>query len=774
MRSRVIASLGNRGQPRQHPRLRRDFDVNGQIDLVNTRDLVDTPDQLAEGIVGHFLPQIGGSVLEPCEGGGAFTRAFTAHGLADITALEITRGSDFLRFDGKFSWIITNPPWSLAKQFLQHAYEVAENIVFLITLHHIFDLRSRIADMEQAGFGIKEVLLCETPGVPWPQSGFQLGAVHLQRGYRGTITWGWLEDSQDRGSDLLVPRQTTNVLRASAFAIPLKAESVQTVVTSPSYYGLRQYAGGTENDLGRERTIELYVEHLVMAMREVWRVLRHDGVVFLNLGDSYHGSGRGAGRSASAVRASKSPHCDGNPLRGQGNAKSLCLIPHRVMIALQDDGWIVRNDVIWAKPNCVPESVDDRCTSSYEHVIIMTKHQNYYWNWEEAREPSVCWEKGTLGGGVTASQKDGKMRAFTMRHSNKVGSSKTEKRLSTGDLLREDGTVRWHPVGAGPKGDALVADGTHGGRTKLSPPIGNVKHQALGKPTLVGHRVPFRPTRNMRDVWSIPTIPHKEKHIAMFPESLVKRCIRLGSRPGDLVMDCFAGSGTVGLVARQLGRNSVLMDISEDYVNLMKQRQGGKAHPTAERSTSKKVGSSSQTLVNGHGTTVEWYTPTEIVEAALKTMGSIDCDPCTSGKNHTGAKIFYTVKTNGLDKPWCGNVLLNPPFGKGQALWMYKLDQELAGGRISQVICLTPVWTNAKWFHALCKRGASLCFPSVIKFVDGRTMEQSKRSARSPIVIVYVGHRHEEFRQEFGRFGLLSYLLPESERQHRVKRLGVN
>jgi DNA modification methylase len=273
-------------------------------------------------------------------------------------------------------------------------------------------------------------------------------------------------------------------MRASAFAIPLKDESVQTVVTSPSYFGLRRYPGGTDNDLGREKTIGLYVEHLVIAMREVWRVLRNDGAVFLNLDDTYHGSGRGAGRSASAVKLSKSPFCDGNPLRGQGRAKSLCLIPHRVMIALQDDGWIVRNDVIWTKPNSVPDSVRDRCTSSYEHIIILTKNQNYYWNAKEAREPSVCREKGSLGGGHT----------------------------------------------------------------------------------------PSRPTRNLRDVWVINTRPHKEAHIAMFPEPLVERCIRIASRPGDWVLDCFAGSGTTGVVARELRRNAVLVDISAEYCQLIKNR----------------------------------------------------------------------------------------------------------------------------------------------------------------------------------------------------------
>ena len=360
-------------------------------------------------------------------------------------------------------------------------------------------------------------------------------------------------------------------MRASAFAIPLKAESVQMVVTSPSYFGLRRYPGGTENDLGRENTVALYVEHLVMAMREVWRVLRNDGVVFLNIADSYHGSGRGAGKNGTNDMK-MNPLCAGTPLRGQGAAKSLCLIPHRVMIALQNDRWTVRNDIIWAKPNCVPESVKDRCTSSYEHVIVLVKSKKYYWNQEEAREASVCWEKGSVGGGVTASRKDGKMKGWTMRHSNKLGSSKTEKRLSTGDVLMEDGKVKWHPVGVGPKGDGLVADGTHGERTKLSPPIGNVKHQALGNPALVGHRVPFKPTRNMRDVWIIPTVPHKEAHIAMFPEELAARCIKLGSKAGDTILDCFGGGGTTGVVARQLRRNAVLLDISAEYCQLMKDR----------------------------------------------------------------------------------------------------------------------------------------------------------------------------------------------------------
>jgi DNA modification methylase len=486
--------------------------------------LLQTPDDLAKNIVQHFLPQITGRVLEPCDGGGAFNRAFAYHGIKDVTALEITRGSDFFVFHERVSWLVTNPPWSLARRFLQHAYEVSDNVVFLIPLCHVLSLRARIADMEEAGFGIKEVLLCPTPARPWVQGGFQLGAVHLQRGYRGQIAWGWLDDqeagTERQESTALAPRPTTHVLRASAFAIPLVDKVIQCCITSPPYFGLRRYANGTEHDLGRERTTGEYVEHLVLAMREVRRVLKDDGVCFLNIGDSYHGSGRGAGKNGTHDMK-KNPLCAATPLRGQGRAKSLCLIPQRVEMALADDGWIVRSVVIWEKSNAVPSSVRDRPTSSYEHVVILTKRSNYFWNRDEAREASVTFP---------------------------------------------------HAVGTGPKGDALIADGTHGERTKLSPPIGNVKHQAVGNPTLVGHRVPFKPTRNMRDVWTIATTPHKEKHIAMFPEALVERCIRLSSRPGDVVMDCFAGSGTTGVVARQLRRNAVLMDISDEYVRMMKGR----------------------------------------------------------------------------------------------------------------------------------------------------------------------------------------------------------
>jgi hypothetical protein len=186
---------------------------------------------------------------------------------------------------------------------------------------------------------------------------------------------------------------------------------------------------------------------------------------------------------------------------------------------------------------------------------MLTKRQEYFWNRAEAVEPSLCWQNDSLGGGVTPSTKDGKMKYMTMRHSNKVGSSKTEKRV--------------RPIDEGPKGGAVIADCTHGKRSRRLPPIGNVKHQALGNPTLVGNRMEIKPTRNLHDVWTINTHPHSEAHPAMWPESLVERLIRISTRPGDTVLDQFAGSGTTGLVAERLGRNSILLDTSEEYCQLM-------------------------------------------------------------------------------------------------------------------------------------------------------------------------------------------------------------
>jgi len=270
------------------------------------------------------------------------------------------------------------------------------------------------------------------------------------------------------------------IIRADAFQIPLKDESVQCVVTSPPYFNLRRYEGSDENSFGQEKTIAEYVQHTIEVLREVKRVLRPDGVVFWNIGDSY-------------------------------SKKNLCLIPDRVGIAAQEDGWIIRDKIIWHKPNPVPESVTDRCTQSYEVILMMTKNEKYFSNL--LKEPAV-----------TSSLK-----------------SKVKK----------------------PGGKYLKC---------LYPPVGGKKHQALLKANLGGNKPKIYPFRHKRNVWSIPTKPHKEAHTAMFPEELPELCIKAASKKGQTVLDPFAGSGTTGIVAKKLGRKAVLLDISSEYVKLMKER----------------------------------------------------------------------------------------------------------------------------------------------------------------------------------------------------------
>ena len=157
-----------------------------------------TPNHLALQVVGHFLPQISGRILEPCAGNGAFLRAFSAHGLTDVIFLELTRDTNFFDFNEKIDWIMANPPWSKAREFAKHAYTLAHDIVWLINVGHFLGFRARLRNCREAGFGVKEALLCDTPKAEtgWPQSGFQLGALHFRKGWTGGMMFSMLEKGQ--------------------------------------------------------------------------------------------------------------------------------------------------------------------------------------------------------------------------------------------------------------------------------------------------------------------------------------------------------------------------------------------------------------------------------------------------------------------------------------------------------------------------------------------------------------------------------------------------
>ncbi len=308
----------------------------------------------------------------------------------------------------------------------------------------------------------------------------------------------------------------------------VEAESVQCCVTSPPYWGLRDY--GHAGQIGLEATPALFIERMVEVFRAVWRVLRADGVLWLNLGDSYASGGRGAqgkrgqmmGRSVAAARAMVGK-ISRQPPDGLKH-KDLVMMPARVALALQADGWWLRKDIIWEKPNPMPEAVTDRPTSSHEHVFLLSKAAEYFYDAKAIREP-VSGGAKPRGGGVNP-------KAAGSRSAGK----KTVPKMDTSSDRRVVGfNQRWE--------------------TKQ-----NASFSAA-----VSGIVEFR---NCRDVWTIPSQPYRGAHFAVFPEALPQRCILAGSKPGDLVLDPFTGSGTTGAVALKEGRRFVGCEINPEYREL--------------------------------------------------------------------------------------------------------------------------------------------------------------------------------------------------------------
>lgn len=326
-------------------------------------------------------------------------------------------------------------------------------------------------------------------------------------------------------------------------ALPtLAAGSVQTCVTSPPYFGLRDY--GDPDQIGLEDSPGEYVAALVDVFREVRRVLRDDGTVWLNLGDSYSGSWGNQGRKSE--RGTQRPingemippvHDGRYPSEGSRTgaikegappAKNLLGMPWRVAFALQDDGWTLRNAIVWDKPNAMPESITDRLSTTYELVFLLSKSRRYWFDLDAIREPLARPEaltEGIVFGGRNGG--DGKVGGASRRGGHRS--------VYGGDV---------------PPGQRRPRNGGPGPHHKDSHERG----------------------RNPGDVWTIATTPYPGAHFAVMPPALARLCILAGCPEGGTVLDPFVGSGTVPMVANHLGRRAVGIDLSAAYLDLAMQR----------------------------------------------------------------------------------------------------------------------------------------------------------------------------------------------------------
>jgi DNA modification methylase len=282
----------------------------------------------------------------------------------------------------------------------------------------------------------------------------------------------------------------------------------QTCVTSPPYFGLRDY--GHPDQLGLEQTPEQYIAAMVEVFRCVWDVLADDGTLWLNIGDSYASNPASGGAQSSRMTGGEHKRTppERKYQRPDGlKPKDLIGIPWMLAFALRADGWYLRQDIIWSKPNPMPESVRDRCTKAHEYVFLLSKSERYFFDAEAIKEPAVT-----------------------------VGDTRHLRRDKTAD-------ARLSPSGR----------------------EGNGKPQAE--------------TRNRRSVWTVATRPYKGAHFATFPPALIEPCILAGSRPGDVVLDPFMGSGTTAAVALRHGRRYVGCELNPEYLPLQQSRMKEMAMP---------------------------------------------------------------------------------------------------------------------------------------------------------------------------------------------------
>lgn len=287
----------------------------------------------------------------------------------------------------------------------------------------------------------------------------------------------------------------------------IQNSSIHCCITSPPYWGLRDY--GCAGQVGLEETPDEFIQKMVDIFREVRRILRPDGTLWLNLGDTYSTGGLGHG---SGKQTTNHGSCNGNHIEKARKApiwykrKELLGIPWRVAFALQADGWYLRQDIIWNKPNPMPESVTDRCTKAHEYIFLMSKSERYFYDNNSIREPFCDARNGASGA----------------RHGSPEEYAKKATR------------------GGGDTGLSMFKGGSTG--------------------------------RNKRSVWTVATKPFKKAHFATFPTKLIEPCILAGCPKGGTVLDPFSGAGTTAFVAAENNRKFIGLELNQDYVAIANRR----------------------------------------------------------------------------------------------------------------------------------------------------------------------------------------------------------
>lgn len=415
-----------------------------------------------------------------------------------------------------------------------------------------------------------------------------------------------------------------SLLNSNALNLPIADNSVHCVVTSPPYYGLRDYS--VSGQLGLEPTLQEYIDNTVKWCGEVWRVLREDGTFWLNLGDSYAGSGKGGNQERFKHNHSmlaKHGYKDGRKNRDKrlsvGNSnlkpKDLMLVPFRVVIALQEWGWWVRSDIVWHKPNPMPESVTDRPTKSHEYIFLLTKKKNYYYDADAIREPLLPQSiarisqanfdnqkggpKDPRNGGEGSRNRSARQGVENLKKAHERGQGKNKRTV-------------W-PIATRPYSGAHFATfppdipeicikaGTS--EKGVCPVCGNQWVRVVKKEVVPTKKAVINPVVDKRDIIGTETNDqgskrqiggHKNGYITAVNTlgwkptcSCCRTCDHYNMLHGEkgkcpqpyepvpaTVLDNFGGSGTTAMVANQLGRHGISLDLSPEYLQLAKKRTG--------------------------------------------------------------------------------------------------------------------------------------------------------------------------------------------------------